>query len=182
MIAVMIVLLGLWLVPVTSGAADIKLNGIGGRVGFVAPEDPIESTFGLGLQADLGTITEGIHFGALLEYWGKSYDAPAGLHETAEWSWSQILVAATFRYMFPTESNIGPYLGGEIGLAIGRWEWEHSALGDQSDSDTEIGFGAFGGVEIPLSDSMKGFAEAKYHIDGADYLGIFGGITFALGN
>jgi opacity protein-like surface antigen len=94
------------------------------------------------------------------------------------------MVAGTVKYMFPTQSWVSPYVGGEVGLAIGRWDWEYnygSVRYDESGSDTDVGFGALGGVEFPLSSSMKGIVEAKYHINGVDYLGIFGGITILLG-
>ena len=179
-----VLLLVMSLAPAVLAASDIGFYGFGARVGFVMPEDPIESTFGLGIHADLGTLTDNLHLGTVVEYWGKSYEATAGPYEIADWSWSEIVVAGTVKYMFPTQSSIRPYLGGEVGFTIGRWDWESSYSGinfDESGSDTEIGFGALGGVEIPLSSSMKGIAEVKYHIDGIDYLGIFGGITLLLG-
>jgi opacity protein-like surface antigen len=183
---VVVTLVLLTVLALTSGThaqSDIGFYGFGARVGFVLPEDPIESTFGLGVHADLGTIAENVRLGAVTEYWGKSYEAVADFHHGADWSWSVISIAATVKYMFPTPSTLRPYVGGEVGLAIGRWDWDYRAPSfhlKDSGSDTDIGFGALGGVEFPLSSSVKGVVEAKYHINGVDYLGIFGGITLLL--
>ncbi len=179
-----VLLLVVSLAQAVFAGTDIGFYGFGARAGIVMPEDPIESTFGLGIHSDLGTISDNLHLGAVIEYWGKSYEAAAGLSNLADWSWSEILIAGTVKYMFPTQSAIRPYLGGEMGFAIGRWDWKYSYASvnyDESGSDTKIAFGALGGVEVPLSSSMKGIAEVKYHINGIDYLGIFGGITFVLG-
>jgi opacity protein-like surface antigen len=171
--------------PATRAASDIGFYGFGARVGFVMPEDPIDNTFGLGIHADLGTITENLRLGAGVEYWGKSYEASAGVYHLTDWSWSVVTIGSTVKYMFPTQSSVNPYVGGEVGLAIGRWDWEYrgpSFHHKDSGSDTDIGFGALGGVEFPLSSSLKGIVEAKYHLDGVDYFGVFGGITILLGS
>ena len=39
-----------------AAAADIGFMGIGGRLGYVKPEDPIDGTFDIGVVVDLGTI------------------------------------------------------------------------------------------------------------------------------
>ena len=67
-------LLVLLMATISFAQADIGFKAVGGKVSFVMPEDPIESTIGLGAVADLGTITDAIHLDAFAEYWGKSYD------------------------------------------------------------------------------------------------------------
>ncbi len=172
-----VILLAVSLVPCVYAGADIGLYGLGGRIGLVMPEDPIESTFGLGVQADLGTITKDIHLGAFIDYWGKSYDTGVD----SDVSFSLFVFGATAKYFFQTQSKFEPYAGAGLGFAYGRSEFDSDYLGDASGSDTDLGFHLLGGFEYPLSSSMKGLVEAKYHLDGVDYLGIYAGITFPLG-
>jgi hypothetical protein len=166
------------------GQMDIKLNGIGGHVGYVIPEGAIENTIAIGAQADLGKITEKIFLGAFVDYWGKSYDAGIGLGSTAEWSWSEIVIGPLAKYYFSKQSKFQFYTGGGLGLAIGNWKWKYDDpyLGHQesSDSKTEIAIYFVAGAEQKLSQKMIGYLEAKYHTGGADYIGIFAGVTFLL--
>ena len=103
------------------GQADIGLKAIGGKVGFVMPEDPIDSTIGFGLVADLGTITDAIHLDAFVEYWGKSYDV--GYYE---WSYSHITIGATAKYYFEMDSEFKPYAGGGLGFIIGSSDGKYT--------------------------------------------------------
>ena len=59
----------LFVANLSYGQANIGFKGIGGKVGLVMPEDPIESTFGLGVVANLGTITPDIHLDAFIDFW-----------------------------------------------------------------------------------------------------------------
>ncbi len=43
---------------------DIGLKGIGVKIGYVSPEDPVESTVGFGAVANLGQIISNIKFDA----------------------------------------------------------------------------------------------------------------------
>ena len=162
---------------------NITLNGVGGHLGYVMPEDPIENTIGFGAQADLGTITESICLAAFLDFWSKSYDA-GSMYGEAEWSWTEIVIGASAKYFFPSQSQFKPYAGGGLNFTIGRSKWEYTDyLGhkyEDSDSDTDIGAHIFGGVEYLLSPNLNGYAELKYHTDGADYFGIFAGVTYLL--
>lgn len=175
-----VVLLSLSFGSAVMAGSNIGLYSIGGKIGLVMPEDPIESTFGLGVHADLGQITKDIHLSALIDYWRKSYDSGTPLYGKAEWNWTEIIIGATAKYFFKTKSIIEPYAGGGLGLTIGRSKWETENY-DDSASDTDFGLHFVGGLEYPLSPTMKGIAEAKYHVNGADYFGIFAGITFLLG-
>lgn len=158
---------------IASGQADIGFKGIGGRLGFVMPESDIGNTMGMGVQADLGTITKDVHLGALVDYWTKAYDGAGG-------DLTEIVIAATAKYFFKMDSKFEPYAGGGLGFTYGRSSWESGEIHEGSASDTDIGFHVVGGVEYPLSPNLKGLAELTYHIDGADYLGIFAGVTYLL--
>jgi hypothetical protein len=166
------------------GQANIGFKGIGGKVGFVMPEDPIDNTFGFGAVVDLGTITPAIKIGAIFEYWSKSYCEENAMF-SGDWTISEIVIAPMVKYCFPSGSQIKPFVGGGVGFTIGKSNFETSDpfFGNQetSASDSEIGVFFGGGVDYELSPNLLGFVEAKYHIGGADYLGIFAGVTYLLG-
>lgn len=165
------------------GQVAFGLRGVGGRLGYVMPEDPIENTIGFGAQADLGTITKDLYLAALLEIWSRSYKAEAPPYGKAEWRWTEIVMGASAKYFFKVESEFKPYLGGGLNFTISRSKWEISLLGykyEDSESETDIGLHVLGGAKYPLSPELTGFAELIYHLNGADYLGIFVGVTYSL--
>jgi opacity protein-like surface antigen len=184
-----VVIAVLFVANLSYGQANIGFKGIGGKVGLVMPEDPIESTFGLGVVANLGTITPDIHLDAFIDFWSKSYDSGTGLGYTAEWSITEIVIGAAAKYYFPMEgSKFKPFAGGGLGLVYGKSKWEASGTnvgliggGSFSSSDTEIGFRILGGADLELSPGLSGFAEAAYHIGGIDFFGISVGIIKMLG-
>ena len=162
--------------------SEIGFNAVGGRIGFIMPEDPIDNTFGFGLNADLGTLMPNLTLHAYLDYWSKGYDVTY-----YEWSWSVIGLGAIAKYEFAMEGNIKPYAGGGLGFNIGKWSSKYTGptspfLTDveASESETDIGIHLLGGAKMPLSPKMDGFAELKYTIDGADYLGIYVGVSYKL--
>jgi opacity protein-like surface antigen len=167
--------------------SNLGFNGVGARVGFVMPEDPIDNTLGLGLNADLGTIIPNLALNAYIDYWSKTYAES----NTYEASFSVLGFAAVAKYFFPSSGNIKPYAGGGLGLNISSVESKYTGpsigggLFDTSDfesssSETDLAIQFLGGVSMPLSPNMDGFAEAKYSLDGADYLGIYVGINYKL--
>lgn len=163
--------------------AEIGFKGVGGKVGFVMPEDPIDNTFGFGAVVDFGTITPDIKIGAIFEFWSKSYCEESAMFD-ADWTITEIIIGPMVKYCFPSESQFKPYVGGGLGFTIGKSKFETNDpyFGNQetSSSDSEIGFFFGGGVDYELSPNLLGFVEAKYHLDGADYLGIFVGVTYLL--
>ena len=180
---VLIVLVVSMMATMAFAQADIGLKAVGGKVSFVMPEDPIESTIGLGVAADLGTITDAIHLAAFVEYWGKSYDVGY-----SDISFSEITIGATAKYYFEMDSQFKPYAGAGLGFIIGTSSWEYTGPNygytgetDGSDSDTDIGFHFVGGADYELSDSMTGFAEVKYAMNGIDVFSISAGVLFKLG-
>jgi len=54
-------------------AADARLQftGIGGHIGLVSPEN-LDSTFGLGVHADLGSLSDNVRLEGNLDYWKSS--------------------------------------------------------------------------------------------------------------
>ncbi len=163
--------------------ADIGFKGIGGKIGFIMPEDPIDNTFGFGAVADLGTLIPDIKIGAIFEYWSKSYCEESAMFN-GDWTISEIVIGPMARYIFPSGSQFKPYVGGGVGFSIGKSKFETSDpyFGNQetSSSDSKIGFFFGGGFDYELSPNLLGFLEAKYHLNGVDYLSLFVGFTYLL--
>ncbi|MBN1541493.1 outer membrane beta-barrel protein [candidate division KSB1 bacterium] len=163
--------------------ADIGLKGVGGKLGFIMPEDPIDSTIGFGVVGDLGTIMPNLALHAYVDYWGKSYDEG----EYYEFKFSVISIAAIAKYMFETGGNLQPYAGGGLGLefASASGEYTGPTYGDfdsydYDETETDLGIHLVGGAMMDLSPQLKGFAEVKYSIGDVDYFGIYAGAIFSL--
>jgi hypothetical protein len=170
--------------PIIISAADIGLKGIGGKVTLVLPEDPMDSTIGIGVLADLGIIIPQLKAEASLDYWGNSYDTFG-----VDTSWRSIAIGGTAKYHFPFSGNISPFTGGGIEFIFSRAKVEIPATtflgvatdgGSSSESDTDVGFHLVGGVDIPIAPNIKLSAEAKYAVDGADSFQIGGALVYKL--
>ena len=171
-----------------SGAAfsqvEIGLNAVGGKLGLVMPEDPIDNTLGFGVVVDLGTITPKIFLNGFIEYWGKTYDV--GYIET---SFSEFIFGATAKYYFALQGQFKPYAGAGLGFVLGKFDIEYKGPSspyyvpiDGSESETDIGFHFCGGADYEISDQMTGFGELKYHTNGIDFFSISVGVLYKLGN
>ncbi len=178
--------LSLLLVGVSMGQANLGFNGVGARVGFVMPEDPIDNTIGFGLHADLGTIMPNLGLFGAVDYWGKTYEE-SGFGTTIKTTFSVISVSAIAKYMFEMDGSFTPYAGGGLGLEIGRASFEYDGpqneffnIEDDSDTSTDIGIHLVGGASMPLSPTLTGIAEAKYTLGDLDYLSLMVGVTYAL--
>jgi opacity protein-like surface antigen len=174
---VVFALIGFTAVLSTASAADIGFKGIGARVGFVMPEDPIDNTFGLGLQVKLGTFIPELGFEALVDYWSKSYDTGVSNYDA---SITDIGVGVLVKYYFMAEGGVKPYAGAGPALQFGRSKVD-TPLGEVSDTDTDFALHLLGGVELPLSEQIDGLAEVKYVASDLNYFGIFAGIVYNLG-
>jgi opacity protein-like surface antigen len=177
----------IFMVSTAFAQSEIGFKGVGGHVGFVMPEDPIDNTIGFGLDADLGTLMPNLHLGLYLDYWQKSYDESfVGFSSGSSWEFtvSMLNIGANAKYAFPVQGNIQPYAGAALGLGIVSASVESkSEFGDVSsdDSDSDISIGLLGGASMPVSPMMAGFVEARYMIVGdGDYFGIFAGILYKL--
>jgi hypothetical protein len=160
------------------GKTDIGFKGLGVRVGYVMPEDPIDATFGFGLQAQLGQIIPEIKVEGMLDYWSKSYDT--GFNST-DASFSAIAIGFLGKYYFDVKgSKILPYTG--AGLAVHFEKAKVSTpFGDVSDTQTDLGVHFVGGIEYPFSSSWNGVAELKYALSDANYFGIYAGMIYKFG-
>jgi hypothetical protein len=122
-------------------AQGLKLNGIGGRIGYFDPEQ-LSGTVGFGghLTAAAGNVT----LVPTVEYWGKSKNSV----DFSQWSF-----AVDGRYHYSTES-INPFVGLGLGVLI--------TDGSVGDSSTDVGLDLLGGVDIPLNEKLALTGEAKY--------------------
>ena len=166
------------LIVALAGTAAAKSNlgfySFGAKVGFVKPED-IDGTFGLGLQANFGTLSPQLALEGFFEYWGKSYDVLG-----ADASFTDLVFGGMLKYYFDINSNIKPYTEGALALHFGRAKVENAGF-SASDTEMDIGIHIGGGVEMPLSDQMIGFGEVKYAVSDLSYIGLFAGINYKLG-
>ncbi|HEX9935385.1 MAG TPA: hypothetical protein VGB38_09330, partial [bacterium] len=169
-------------VGIAFGKSDVGLKGIGAKIGYIMPENPIDNTFGFGAVANLGKLSPKINFEAELLYWSKGYS-----ESYFKWSYSQIYISAFAKYFFPQKKGAKwlPYAGGGLGLVIGKVKSEYTGEpiygihgSSSSESNTDLGIHFLGGVKTKLSPTMDGFAELRYSIDGADFFGFFIGTIF----
>jgi len=162
---------------------NLGFNGIGGKLGFILPEDPIDNTLGFGAVADLGKISV-VNVYGYLDFWSKKYDEGSYW----EWSWSVFSIAAIGKYYFETNSAFKPYAGAGLGFDISRWKSEYSGPDyggylndlDTSDSELDLAIHLLGGASYEISPTLDGFAEVKYTVGGIDYLGIYAGVLYKL--
>ncbi len=163
--------------------SDIGLKGVGGQLGFIMPEDPIDNTIGFGGHAYLGTIIPNLDLYVYADYWGKKYA------EASDWEakFSVFGIAGVVKYRFNVSGDIKPYAGGGLALNIGSASAEYTGpykqyyTTDTSSSDTELGLYLVGGAAKTFSPTLDGFAEIRYNTGGVDYLGIYAGVTYKLG-
>ncbi len=151
-------------------------------MGLILPEDPIDATFGFGVEADLGTLIPDLGLYPFLDFWTKSYNEKA-FGSDGDWRYTEIAIGAVVRYFFEIDSQIQPYAGGGLALNFGRVSWKYSTEEGKvsdSDTDTDIGIHLLGGGAMDISPQWKGFAELKYAVDGADYFGIYVGAIYKL--
>lgn len=159
------------------GKTDVGLKGLGLRVGFVMPEDPIDATFGFGAQVQLGQIIPELKLEGMIDYWGKSYDT--GFNTDA--SFSVIAVGGLVKYYFDLNgSKILPYTGAGLALHFASVK-VNTPIGDVSDTQTDIGFHLLGGIEYPFSPKLNGVAEVKFAFSEVNYFGIYAGAIYKLG-
>jgi hypothetical protein len=140
-------------------AQKLGLYGVGGRLSFVDPENPVSSTIGFGGHVHLGEIIEHLALYPSLEYWSKS-------------DFSSFSINGDMRYYFNILSNLKPFAGG--GLAILFTDF-------RAGNDTDIGLNFLGGVDFPVAEKLVVTAKIKFLISDIDVLKITGGVTYLLG-
>lgn len=181
----------------SDGAAEMGLQAIEGRVGFVSPENDIGSTFLLGAAADLGTLTPEIRLEGGIEFWRKSYDLAWGYSADQEVSLTNIAFQLGGRYDIQSGGNFLPFAFAGLGLHMFRGSYSCSDCVpvyngftisgyedyDESESEMEVGFYLGAGGEFGSGSGMRPTARVGYNINGgADYFFVMGGLRFPMGN
>jgi opacity protein-like surface antigen len=187
-------------IPVFSQGTNIGFNGIGGGLGFLDP-DGVESTIGIFVRADLGTIFQpNIGLAAEILYWGKSWETSGPWGYKAEWSWTNIYLTALAKYHFgDMDAQLVPYAGGGPAFIYWKSSWDETytdgypytaksvrpsatmSPGSSSESEIKLGFVLLGGAKYRLSPSLSVFGEFRYTLNGADFWGVFAGVMYNLG-
>jgi hypothetical protein len=160
--------------------SDLGLKAIGGRLGYVDPEDGYKGTFTIGAVADFGTIIPKLHWDGAVTYWSSDYD----------WGWygnaykvtlTDLAVRSGVKYMF-LEGDWQPYAGGGLGLHF----FSSDVSGPYSAnwtgaSDTKFEFYIAGGVSHQLTHNLVGSAELLFDIGDVDQTNIQINIMYLLG-
>ncbi|HXV13926.1 MAG TPA: outer membrane beta-barrel protein [Candidatus Krumholzibacteria bacterium] len=96
-----------------SAQANFALRGIGLKAGVVNPED-LDTTLGLGLIFDLGTIHPDWAFESYAGYWSQTEEDFGGEFGVRDFSFG-----AKTKYMFKTSNPaVQPFAGGGLGLHV----------------------------------------------------------------
>ena len=143
--------------------SDIGFKRLGGAIGYVSPED-LDGTFGLGVFADLGTITPEISLEPRIDYWSQS-EAAFG----TEFSVRDVAVGARAKYNFRTANpRLRPFAGAGLGLHFLNAEVTMEMPGfpteSYSDTETRLGLDLGGGFATTLSPRADLLGEAWYGI------------------
>ncbi len=177
---VSLTIVAIFAMAMTVGAGSVNFTHGGLRGGYIAPEDPIDATYGLG--AEVGFAAEAIpnvNFTVEANYWNKSYSDP--VFTTWDFSFTDFSVSFSARYEYPAAPNtFYPYLGGGAGMHMLSNSVD-IGFGSVSVSDTKFGAHAFGGFRVPVAPVVDFVAEARYTFVNPDYLGVWGGIQYNFG-
>ena len=166
-------------------ASNIGLQRLGGEIGMVDPE-AAGSTLGLGVVADLGTISPQVRLSSQLGYWSKSEEAFG-----AEASVRDISIGSRATYQIPVSSpKLQPYVGGGLGLHFFHSEVSIADVDlgggviipgySIEDSTTKLGVDLGGGVSTPLNQSTNFFGEFWFTLADIDMTSLKAGLSFRL--
>lgn len=145
--------------------SDIGFKRIGASAGLVNVED-VDATVGIGVFADLGTMSPTLKLEPYLDFWSKSEDSGG-----AEVSVRDIAIGARGKYMFETSSSVRPFAGAGLGLHFVHAEVDvpEQNFGGfiipalhAEDSSTKLGLDVGGGIETPLNATTDFLAQGWY--------------------
>ena len=178
-ICVFAVVLFLALTPMSQ--AKLGLEGIGGKVAFVSP-DQGDSTVLLGVVANLGTIIPMLGAEASIDYWSQSYGVPG-----AETSFSSFTLNGTAKYRFPLPGAINPFAAGGLSIVRSSSDFEYTQpVGfpgietSTSASDTDVGIHLGGGIDYALSALLNLTVAGRLAFGGFDTVQVIAALTYKL--
>ena len=182
-------------------ASDLKgkfgLSGQGGVVvpmGDFADEDKFDADMGFGFGGSAEYFaTNSLAFGGTFRY---TINGVGGVGD-ADYKISNY--GAFIKYLFPTESNIMPYIRLDLGLYKPKLSVSSGSAEASMTFDAKFGFGGGGGVMFQASDNVLAGAEVLFHnamTEGAradmnggeaemlydiQFLTVYAGVTFLVG-
>lgn len=166
-------------VAVTASAGFNPTHG-GLRGGYVAPEDPIEATYGFGAEVGFSDVVPNVSFTIEANYWNKSYTDP--VIPTWDFSFSDFSVGLSGKYEYAAAPDaFYPFVGAGFGAHMLSNSVD-LGFGSISVSDTKFGAHAFGGFRVPVAPVLDFFVEARYTWVNPNYLSAWGGIQYNFGN
>jgi hypothetical protein len=158
--------------------APVGLKAVGIQAGYVAPEDPIDATWGLGGYFDFGLPMANFSLSPFVDWWSVSND-DLGIEAT----FRDIAVGAKVKYHIPTSMpQIQPFVGAGIAAHLLKSEVDTGALlGTISVSDTKVGFHFGGGMQFGVAERVNLTAQGWYSVvDGFNQIMAQGGVAFTL--
>jgi opacity protein-like surface antigen len=157
----------------TFSQSNIGIMGVGGKLGFVNPEE-VSAVIGFGALVDLGTITPDIVLEGNLDYWSKSKGSGA-----AETSFRDLILGGTAKYIFKgSNPKLRPFASGGVAFHFFKFDAPGDLL---DDSDIKIGIHLGGGLFYALSPQIDLLADGRYSIvSDVSQLAIQGGIVYKL--
>ncbi len=170
-------------IKISYSQSNIRLEGIGGKIGYIIPESPIYNTFSFSAHADLGNIFNRIYVGAIAEFWSKSYNSSALPNNYLDGKWTEFILAPTFKLKYYTGTKAITYIGGGVGFAIVNFINDMTNLSQSfklNSTRLNAALFLFGGAEYPITPRLKGIGEIKFHLGGANFLGMYLGATYLL--
>jgi hypothetical protein len=140
-----------------ASAEGVGLRGWGPRVGVSDEPDQVVA----GVHFDLGHLAKHVR-------WQPSADV--GLGDDTLTLTGNVMVA----YYFPGDWSVTPYAGGQLTAAY--YDFDEDGGGD--DTETEIGPGAVGGIEMQLEGGNRFLAEVQFGFSDLPEVKVLAGWTF----
>ena len=178
---IFMILGGVLLSTQATAQSDIGFKRLGASVGYISPED-LDGTLGLGIFADLGTISPVIGLEARLDYWSWSEEEFG-----TEVSIDDISIGARAKYLFTIQdSSIRPYIGAGLSMhflnAEVTFDDGNGGTMTVDDSQTELGLDLGGGMATAISPKVDLIGELWYGISDIDQLALRMGFAMKLGS
>jgi opacity protein-like surface antigen len=154
---------------------DIKVDSLGGHLGFVSPEDG-DATISFGIDVPLGTITKyKIKVKTSLEYWSAS-------SVNGEFSDFMISTYGVYSFKRLPKYKITPYAGAGISMHFYESSINTTVLASNvvvESSSTNLGLDLIAGGIYDWKKNVDLFSEAKYKfVSDAGQLGLVVGAIY----
>lgn len=174
---------------------NLEFRGVGAEVGYIWPAR-VEPALALGIRADLGFLGPNVRIVPRATFWssrlrdeqvGRLREALLGLcrdegtdclGELGEIRVSDLTLGADAHYTFRTDLVATPYAGAGASLHLlnGRGDLINGTFVEDLLDAIAPGIDMLGGIELPLGDALRLFAEARGTLSSdVRYLGVSAG-------